>query len=72
VERRPLNLPLYVATDVPDVFEGHGVPTTTIIDRQGTVVFRHSGAARWDGEACLDFLRDLAKRGRRAGGAGPA
>ena len=59
VEREPLDLPLYIAEEVPSVFESSTVPATFIIDPAGKVVFKHAGAVQWNGAASEAFLHDV-------------
>lgn len=59
VEREPLDLPLYVAREVPSVFESSTVPATFIIDPAGKVVFKHAGAVKWGGAASQAFLQEV-------------
>ncbi len=59
VESEPLDLPLYIAEEVPSVFESSTVPATFIIDPAGKVVFKHTGAVKWDGAASETFLHDV-------------
>ncbi len=59
VEREPLDLPLYIAEEVPSAFESSTVPATFIIDPAGKVVFKHTGAVKWDGAASEAFLHDV-------------
>ncbi len=59
VEREPLDLPLYIAEELPSVFESTTVPATFIVDPAGKVVFKHTGAAKWDGTASEAFLNDV-------------
>ncbi|MFP4031229.1 MAG: TlpA family protein disulfide reductase [Desulfococcaceae bacterium] len=35
------------------------IPATFLLDREGRVVYRHEGAARWDAEGVEEFIRDL-------------
>ena len=63
VSRRALTLPIYLeGAPVPAVFKFEAVPTTWIIDRRGTIVLRHRGAARWDLPATIAFLEALRAR----------
>ena len=62
VSSRGLGLPVYVwASGVPDLFASRSIPATFVLDRAGNVVFKHIGAARWDGPASQEFLRRLAR-----------
>lgn len=54
------DLPVYLFDeDLPNIFQLPGVPTTFIVNRDGLVVFRHFGAAKWDDEACRSFIQGL-------------
>lgn len=56
-------LPLYVSNEGrPSVFESQGIPATFILDREGRIVFRHVGSARWDDESSVRFLSDLLEK----------
>ena len=61
MEKNPHSFPVYVYDPeaLPDVFTLQGIPTTFILDRQGMVVFKYRGAAKWDDESCISFVRDL-------------
>ena len=54
---RPLNLPLYLASEIPAELAPGGVPTTWIVSQQGRILVRHSGAAAWD--EAEGYLRSL-------------
>ncbi len=56
---RQLDLPFYIYEELPDVFRPPGVPTTYVINRDGLIVYRHVGAAKWDGDVFRDFIRSL-------------
>jgi hypothetical protein len=43
----------------PEVFRTRALPTTLIIAPDGRIVFHHVGAARWDDDSVLAFLRSL-------------
>lgn len=61
----PLDLPIYLYDELPNVLHPPGLPTTYVISREGLIVYRHIGGANWDVEACRAFLRDLMRK--RAG-----
>ena len=42
------------------MFATFELPTTYIVAPGGTIVYRHLGAARWNQDACVKFLRELA------------
>jgi thiol-disulfide isomerase/thioredoxin len=61
VSRRALTLPVFLeAAPPPAVYRFSAVPTTWIIDRNGRIVLRHRGAARWDTAPMIALLRELA------------
>jgi hypothetical protein len=41
-----------------------GIPTNLIVNPQGEVVFRHTGAAQWDHPSCAAFLQGLTAQKR--------
>jgi hypothetical protein len=43
----------------PAAFETDGIPATFILSPDGRVAFRHTGAAQWDDETSLAFLKSL-------------
>lgn len=60
VEKKQFNFPVYLcADDLPNVFKSRGIPATFILDRDGVIVFKHVGSAKWDDESCRSFLRGL-------------
>ncbi|UCE18592.1 MAG: TlpA family protein disulfide reductase [Gemmatimonadota bacterium] len=60
VETNGLNVPVYTyKNELPDVLKAIETPSTYIIDRHGSIVFKHIGAAKWDGLTTRKFLREL-------------
>ena len=56
-----VDLPIYVLDgDVPKCFESRAIPATFVLDKKGTIVLRHFGAAAWDDESVVGFVRGLA------------
>ena len=63
VQEKGWELPMYVSSDEkPYVFESRGIPATFILDREGRIVFRHVGSARWDDESAIRFLNGLLEK----------
>ena len=61
VEKQGLGLPVYLLTgETPTCFESRAIPATFILDRAGMIVMRHFGAAKWDADAVVTFIRGLA------------
>lgn len=61
LQKNSFTLPVYRSTKSrPAAYETQGIPATFIFGPDGRVAFRHSGAARWDDDAALVFLRSLA------------
>lgn len=55
------SLPLYVLDgDLPEQFRGRIMPTTFVLDRAGAIALRQVGAAAWDHESVVTFVRGLA------------
>jgi len=52
----------FVFTGGPKVFRTWGIPTTFIIDKNGKIVFKQIGAAKWDDASCIDFIRALLQK----------
>lgn len=53
--------PFYQVTgDLPECFRSGAIPATFVVDRYGSIAFRHLGAARWDDERIVTFLQGLA------------
>ena len=48
----------------PATFGARGLPTTLLIDRDGTVVGRQEGAAEWDDDSSVALLRYYLDRGK--------
>jgi thiol-disulfide isomerase/thioredoxin len=61
ISSHKLRLPVYLhKRNLPTVFESkRGIPITFIIDRNGGIVYEQVGAAKWDDEAVVSFLRSL-------------
>ena len=60
IEEQEFTLPVYLYRgDLPEVLRWSALPTTLIVDGTGRIVFRHMGAAQWDHDSSLNFLRGL-------------
>jgi thiol-disulfide isomerase/thioredoxin len=63
LQKVPLRLPIYLADkDTPEELKAGAVPTTIILDRSGTVVYRDVGAMNWDADNARKFIRDLERQ----------
>ena len=61
LDKKSVDLPIYVLDgDVPKCFESRAIPATFVLDKKGTIVLRHFGAAAWDDEGVVGFVRGLA------------
>ena len=67
LEKKGYSMPVYVASDLPSVFDGSGIPRTYVIGADGRVLYRHVGAADWNADAVHRFLGRL--NGNRPSGA---
>ena len=60
-ERHGWSGPLYqLSGESPECFRTRGIPATFVVDKSGRIAMRHFGAARWDDESIVGFLRGLA------------
>jgi thiol-disulfide isomerase/thioredoxin len=50
------DVPVYVASYLPSVLEGRGIPRTFVVDGQDRVRYRHVGAADWNTNAVRRLL----------------
>ena len=63
IEKRGIDLPVYVlAGEPPECFKGRAIPATFVLDRAGMIAMRHFGAAAWDAESVVAFVRGLAAK----------
>ncbi len=60
-KRKGYSLPVYFAKEEPQCFSHSAIPSTFIIDKSGNIVFKHTGAARWDDITVIRFLRKLSE-----------
>jgi len=55
---RSVTMPLYVfSAPIPEELNAPVLPTTFIFDKEGRVIFEHTGLARWDAPEVVDYLR---------------
>ena len=58
LKSRPFTVPFYLAKgDLPRRVIADPIPRTLIVNRKGTVVFDHTGAANWDDPKAAEFIR---------------
>ena len=70
VEKKDIDLPVYVLSgETPDCFKSRAIPVTFVMDKAGMIVLRHLGAAQWDAESVVTFVRGLAVTPAAAGSA---
>ena len=61
VAKRQLDVPVYLYTgELPECFQTRSIPATFVLDKDGNIALRHNGAARWDDERVVSFVRGLA------------
>ena len=61
LNRNGYDLPVYIEDgSISRRFGVEAIPVVFLLNRKGRVVFRHDGAARWDGDAVVEFIRKLA------------
>jgi thiol-disulfide isomerase/thioredoxin len=60
--KRHFTMPLYqAASKIPESFLSNAIPTTTIIDRTGKVVFHQEGSADYSNPKVLEYLNKISK-----------
>ena len=59
VAQRGYTFPVYTSESTPDAFKSASIPATFVIDPEGRVVFRHTGAADWSAARVVAFLRKV-------------
>ena len=63
VEKQGNDLPIYVLSgEPPECFKGRSIPATFVLDKDGMIALRHFGAAKWDAESVVAFVRGLAAK----------
>jgi hypothetical protein len=63
VEKRGIDLPIYLLKgEPPECFKTRGVPATFVLDRHGSIAMQHVGAAAWDADSIVAFVRGLAAK----------
>ena len=63
IEKRGIDLPVYVlAGEPPECFKGRAIPATFVLDKAGMIAMRHFGAAAWDADSVVAFVRGLAAK----------
>jgi thiol-disulfide isomerase/thioredoxin len=61
LSKRAMDLPIYLLSgEPPDCFKARAIPATFILDGSGMIAMRHFGAAKWDDDGVVDFVRGLA------------
>jgi thiol-disulfide isomerase/thioredoxin len=60
--KRKFTMPLYqLASSVPSNLVSNSIPTTTIIDKSGQIVFHQEGSADYSNPKILAYLNSIAK-----------
>lgn len=61
IEKRNIDMPVYIlAGESPECFRSRAIPATFVLDKTGFIAMRHLGAAKWDAESVVAFVRGLA------------
>lgn len=63
IKNKDYTFPVYFpdASLIPKVYESKGIPTTFVIDRAGSIVYKKVGMASYDSKNFIKFINDLAK-----------
>ncbi len=60
-KRKGYTFPIYkLSSPLPAVFQSRAIPTTFVIDSNGSVVVKKSGMAQYDSQYFREFLKNLA------------
>jgi peroxiredoxin len=60
VKEKGFTFPIYTLIgEKPQVFNTRGIPATFIISRDGQIVFKHIGGAKWDDKTSVDFIKKI-------------
>ena len=60
-KRGDMGVPIFLLDgDPPDCFITRGIPATFVVDKNGLIVLSHTGAAAWDADSVVGFVRGLA------------
>ncbi len=62
LDEKGVSFPVYTYPDkdaIPEIYRVNAVPFTFVISPQGKVVLRYRGAARWDDDSFVLYLREL-------------
>ena len=63
VQQRAITMPVYhVEGPLPAGVAPDAIPTTYILGRDGRFAYKEVGAARWDDDSVVAFLRGLAAK----------
>ena len=63
IEKRGIELPVYVLTgEPPECFKVRAIPATFVLDKAGMIAMGHFGAAAWDADSVVAFVRGLAAK----------
>jgi thiol-disulfide isomerase/thioredoxin len=64
IKRKEFTFPVYILKDhyLPTVFHSKAIPTTFIIDKAGTIVFKHEGTANYDTDNFENMIGGLAQK----------
>lgn len=60
MKKKGFTFPVYYPTDqLPQVYFAGSLPTTVIINKKGEIVYNHQGAADYNSEKMIDFVKKL-------------
>lgn len=60
LQKRGLDLPVYMRIEHSKEFPAGGIPVTYVVDPNGTILFRYSKLAAWDSPSAMEYLRAVA------------
>jgi thiol-disulfide isomerase/thioredoxin len=63
IQKRGFSLPIYTynSENLPQIYKADAIPRTLIVAANGKIVFDHLGAAKWDSETTVNFLKTVSQ-----------
>lgn len=62
ISKKEYDLPIYIPKmQAPDILQEKSIPTNFVIDAQGVIVIKETGAADWNSKKVRELLDDLLK-----------
>lgn len=61
IKRKDFTFPVYGATSrLPKVLQSSSIPTTFVVSKEGEIIYRNVGMAKYDTEEFINFMKETA------------